>query len=84
MLDKEAGEATLEQLQHSDGETRTNPMPAASAAVEQRTPGHRTPAQVVESFDGLGVGFKDSRERPTFAILQTTALLSVLITSSKQ
>jgi hypothetical protein len=33
-------------------------MPAAGAAVEQRTQGHRAPAQVVESFDGLGVGFE--------------------------
>ena len=54
---KEAG-AALEQ-QRSDGETRTNPasMPAAAAA-EQRNQGRRAPAQVVESFDGLGVGFE--------------------------
>jgi hypothetical protein len=56
---QEAGAAALEQ-QRSDGETGTNlaPMPAAGAAVEQRTQGHRAPAQVVESFDGLGVGFE--------------------------
>jgi len=55
---QEAG-AALEQ-QRSDGETGTNlaPIPAAGAAVEQRTQGHRAPAQVVESFDGLGVGFE--------------------------
>ena len=32
--------------------------PAGSAAVEQSTPGTRPPAVLVESFDGLGVGFK--------------------------
>ena len=31
--------------------------PAGSAAVEQTTPGARPPAVLVESFDGLGVGF---------------------------
>ena len=32
--------------------------PAGSAAVEQTTPGTRPPAVLVESFDGLGVGFE--------------------------
>ena len=56
-FDKEAGAA---QLQRIEAKTRTDPatMPAAGAAVEQRTQGHRAPAQVVESFDGLGVGFE--------------------------
>lgn len=31
--------------------------PAGAAAIEQRTPGTRAPATLVESFDGLGVGF---------------------------
>jgi hypothetical protein len=57
--DEEAGAALL-QLQRSDGKSGTNPapIPAAGAAVEQRTQGPRAPAQVVESFDGLGVGFE--------------------------
>lgn len=56
--DEEAA-AALEQLQRGDGGTGTGPgtMPAG-AAVEQRTQGHRGPAQVVENFDGLGVGFE--------------------------
>jgi len=33
-------------------------VPAGSAAVEQRTPGAKAPAALVESFDGLGVGFE--------------------------
>ena len=33
-------------------------IPASGAAVEQRTQGYRAPPQVVESFDGLGVGFE--------------------------
>lgn len=33
-------------------------IPASSAAVEQRAQGYRAPPQVVESFDGLGVGFE--------------------------
>jgi hypothetical protein len=32
--------------------------PAGSAAVEQRSQGTRPPAELVESFDGLGVGFE--------------------------
>src|SRR5258706_2635872 len=41
------------------GKTRGHPtMPGAGAAVEQRSQGYRAPAQVVESFDGLGVGFE--------------------------
>lgn len=33
------------------------PIPAAGAAVEQKSQGPRASAQMVESFDGLGVGF---------------------------
>lgn len=33
------------------------PIPAAGAAVEQKSQGTRASAQIVESFDGLGVGF---------------------------
>lgn len=33
------------------------PIPAAGAAIEQRSQGTRAPAQIVASFDGLGVGF---------------------------
>jgi hypothetical protein len=32
--------------------------PLGAAAVEQRTPGNRAPAQLAESFDGMGVGFE--------------------------
>ena len=32
--------------------------PPGAAAVEQRAPGNRAPAQLIESFDGLGVGFE--------------------------
>jgi hypothetical protein len=31
--------------------------PAGSASIEQTAPGERDPAAIVESFDGLGVGF---------------------------
>ena len=34
------------------------PIPAAGVAVEQRSPGTRSSAQLVESFDGLGFGFE--------------------------
>ena len=40
----------------SNGATR--PIPAAGAAVEQRSQGSRPSAQLVESFDGLGFGFE--------------------------
>ena len=73
--DEEAG-AGLAQLQRRDGETPA-PMPAASAAVEQRTQGHRAAAQVVESFDGLGVGFEGPQGKAN------VRNPSVLITSSK-
>jgi hypothetical protein len=49
--------AALVQLRRRDGET-TTPIPSTGAAVEQRTQGHRAPAKVVESFDGLGLGFE--------------------------
>ena len=32
--------------------------PPGAAAVEQRTPGNRAPAQLIESFDGMGIGFE--------------------------
>src|SRR5262245_5431345 len=34
------------------------PVPAAGMAVEQRSPGTRSSAQLTESFDGLGFGFE--------------------------
>lgn len=34
------------------------PVPAAAAAVEQKTQGTRPAAPVIESFEGLGVGFE--------------------------
>src|SRR5207245_5672725 len=34
------------------------PVSPAGAAVEQKSPGKRPPAVLVESFDGLGVGFE--------------------------
>lgn len=33
------------------------PLPAAAVAVEQKSPGTRPPALLIESFDGLGYGF---------------------------
>jgi len=56
----EGADAALLQPQRSDGKTGTNPapIPAAGAPVEQRTQGRRAPAQLVESFDGLGAGFE--------------------------
>jgi hypothetical protein len=33
-------------------------VPPGSGAVEQTSMGNRPPAKLVESFDGLGVGFK--------------------------
>jgi hypothetical protein len=37
---------------------KSQPVPAASAAVEQKAQGTRAPAALFESFDGLGVGFE--------------------------
>src|SRR5438045_331810 len=34
------------------------PLSPASAAVEQRSQGARPPAALIESFDGLGLGFE--------------------------
>src|SRR5690348_9915227 len=36
----------------------TRPLPAAGTAVEQRSPGTRSSAELAESFDGLGFGFE--------------------------
>lgn len=39
--------------------------PAGSGAVEQKSHGTKPPAAVVESFDGLGVGFDGPQGAPT-------------------
>ena len=41
----------------------SEPVPAASAAIEQRSQGPRASAQMVESFDGLGFGFEGPQGR---------------------
>jgi len=53
-------DAHAAQLSRTGAKSRTDSpaMPVTGAAVEQRTQGNRAPAQVVESFDGLGVGFE--------------------------
>jgi hypothetical protein len=39
--------------------------PRGAAAIEQRTPGKRPSAAIVQSFDGLGVGFKGPQGQAT-------------------
>lgn len=48
------------QPQQSDAVAtpKSQPVPAAGVAVEQKSQGTRAPAALVESFDGLGVGFE--------------------------
>jgi hypothetical protein len=47
------------QMPGGPGATTSDPkpIPAAGAAVEQKSQGTRAPAEVLASFDGLGVGF---------------------------
>ena len=57
--------------------------PAGAAAVEQTSPGAGPPAALVESFDGLGVGFTGPQGVVAGAIRRTTASLSDPTTSCR-
>lgn len=56
----EDGREQLPQPQRSDAVAtpKSQPVPAASAAVEQKAQGTRAPAALFESLDGLGFGFE--------------------------
>lgn len=50
----------LVALAGCEGEpNRAGPPPSTTAEVEQRSPGTRSPATLVASFDALGVGFSE-------------------------
>lgn len=44
--------------QQNNAPAYSNIIPPGAAAVEQKEPGERAPAELVESFDGLGAGFE--------------------------
>ncbi|MGH9872158.1 MAG: hypothetical protein ACRD9S_06780 [Pyrinomonadaceae bacterium] len=46
------------QPRDAEPKPNTPPVPAAAAAIEQKSQGPRASAQIVESFDGLGIGFE--------------------------
>lgn len=52
-----AGDLDGQRDRHGDSKP-TSPLTAAAAPVEQKSQGTRPPAKLVESFDGLGVGFQ--------------------------
>ncbi len=56
------GTSTSKNIQNGASTDSTTgpprPIPAAAMAVEQRSPGTRSSAQLTESFDGLGFGFE--------------------------
>jgi hypothetical protein len=59
-LDEDDPDQREPEPQRSDiaASPKSEPIPAAGAAVEQKSQGTRAAAALVESFDGLGVGFE--------------------------
>jgi hypothetical protein len=62
-----AGTGRSPQVAQAPGAPITPPTittPPGAAAVEQKAPGAKAPAALVESFDGLGVGFEGPQGAP--------------------
>ena len=62
-----AGTGRSPQVAQAPGASITPPTittPRGAAAVEQKAPGAKAPAALVESFDGLGVGFDGPQGAP--------------------